>query len=323
MKAAHRVAAVALSILLVAAAASAQNRVRVINNRSPILSSDLVTPVTYVDASAELILVSEQGDWIEVLLPGLNPRRETGFIARANIGPLRATPNSRSGTAPSQPAATDTEPVPRQSTPESVRRPSGTRSPSTRPVSFLGTGLRGFASVGAGSFLAHESFDAVLGSSKIRGPWVGGGAQFQSSRGLFFEGEIQFFRRTGQRVFVNGATVFDLGIPDTLTLMPINGTVGYRFRGRTIAPFIGGGVGQYLFSEKTPFDEPSEHAWQRANSFHVLGGVEFHAAHRVGVAVEGRYTRVPNALKDGVTTIFDEADLGGFQFGAKVLVGRR
>jgi hypothetical protein len=189
-------------------------------------------------------------------------------------------------------------------------------------VSLLGAGLRGFANIGAGSFLAHQSLDAVLGSSKIRGPWFGAGAQFQSGHGPFFQGELQFFRRTGQRVFVNGDTVFDLGIPDTLTIMPITATIGYRFRGRTIGPFIGGGFGQYLFSEKTPFDESADHAWQRANSFHALGGVEFHAGRGVGVAVEARYTRVPDALKDGVATIFNEADLGGFQVGAKVIVGR-
>jgi hypothetical protein len=38
--------------------------------------------------------------------------------------------------------------------------------------------------------------------------------------------------------------------------------------------------------------------------------------------VQARYTRVPDALTDGVATVFKEADLGGFQLGAKVLVGR-
>jgi opacity protein-like surface antigen len=123
-------------------------------------------------------------------------------------------------------------------------------------------------------------------------------------------------------VFVNGNQVFDLGIKDTLTILPVIGTIGYRFRGRTIGPFIGGGFGQYLFSEKTPFDDGSEHKWQKANSFHVLGGVELHATQGVGVAVQARYTRVPDALTNGVAALFNEGDLGGFQIGAKILVGR-
>jgi len=174
--------------------------------------------------------------------------------------------------------------------------------------------------VGAGSFLAHQSFDAVLGSSKVRGPWFGAGAQFQSRHGPFVEGEVAFFRHTGQRVFVNGDQVFDLGIKDTLTLLPVTATVGYRFRGRTIGPFISGGYGQYLFSEKTPFDDGSEHKWQKANSYHALGGVEWRSSSRVGVALEVLYTRVPSALSDGASAAFGETDLGGIQVRFKVLM---
>jgi len=72
---------------------------------------------------------------------------------------------------------------------------------------------------------------------------------------MFVEGGIDMFRRTGQRVFVVGDTVFDLGVKDTLTLLPVSATIGYRFKGRTAAPFVGGGIGQYLSQEKAPFDE--------------------------------------------------------------------
>src|SRR5262245_19159979 len=328
MSTAHRTITLSFFLLLLSASAWSQERMRVIGNRSPILAHDFVTTLTYVDAGSELIVVGEQGNWVEVVLPGLNPRRDTGFIARTNIGPLRGATVRRAPDAPpiAEPPPPTPPPVSQQPTPT----PESARSSQQRAVaaatetriSLLGTGLRGFAKVGIGSFLAHQSFDAVLGSSKIRGPWFGGGAQYQFRQGLFVEGEIAFFRQTGEHVFVNGDTIFKLGIPDTLTLLPVSATAGYRFHGRTVAPFVGGGIGQYVFSEKTPFDESAEHAWERANSYHVLGGVEFHAARGVGVAVQARYTRVPDALTGGVATVFNEDDLGGFQVAAKLLVGR-
>jgi len=52
--------------------------------------------------------------------------------------------------------------------------------------------------------MAHNSFDAVFGSApipgNIRGQWFGGGAQFKSKRGVFFERSAAFFRQTGERV---------------------------------------------------------------------------------------------------------------------------
>src|SRR5204863_2788877 len=113
----------AIVCLTMTAAAQGQ-RVRVLNNRSPIVASDLLTPVTYVDAGAELIRVSEQGNWVEVVLPGLNPRRETGFIARANLtggipAPRTAAPPPATPESPAAPQ----RPIP---APEPVRRPPAT-----------------------------------------------------------------------------------------------------------------------------------------------------------------------------------------------------
>ena len=329
MRTCHRAIVLGFLLSLLSASAWSQERMRVLS-RTPILAHDFVTTITYIDAGAELIVVREQGNWVEVVLPGLNPRRETGFIARANVGPLRGAPVRRAEESPPRtepsPTTPTTPPVsqPSPTAPESIRPAPPQASPAITetPPSLLGTGLRGFAKIGVGSFLARQSFDAVLGVSKIRGPWFGAGAQYQFGQGLFVEGEIAFFRKTGERVFVSGDSIFKLGVKDTLTLLPVSASVGYRFPGRTVAPFVGGGIGQYVFSERTPFDESDEHGWERANAFHVLGGVEFHAARGVGVAVQARYTRVPDALTGGVATIFNEDDLGGFQVAAKLLIGR-
>jgi hypothetical protein len=202
---------------------------------------------------------------------------------------------------------------------------SSTTQSRSATKSGLGSGLRGFGQIAVGSFFASQSFDAVLGSAPlpghIRAPWWGGGAQFQFRGGAFFEGGVGFFRQTGQRVFVDGGTVFQLGIPDTVTVMPVMATIGYRFRGRSVAPFIGGGAGQYLYAEKTPFDQSAEFAWHHAASVDGLGGVEFRAAHNIAIAVQGQYTRVPRALAGGTASTFKESDLGGIQLGVKVLLG--
>jgi len=305
--------------------AVAQGRVQVIKNRSSIVAANFVTVIATVDAGVELQEIRQQGNWIEILLPGLNPRRSTGFIARVNVKPVGAA--STPGATSNAPGAAAESPAIREAPPQSGTPPE---SPGDRPgavtQSHLTSGLRGFGHIGAGAFLARQSFDAVLGSAPIlghlRGPWLGGGAQFQSRGGMFFEGGISFFRQTGQRVFVDGDTVFELGIPDTLTIMPVTATAGYRFKGRTAAPFIGGGMGQYLFSEATPFDESSDRSWQRANSLHMLGGVEFHVARGLSIAMQGQYTRTPHALKGALGTVLGESDLGGVQFAAKILIGR-
>src|SRR5262245_40520080 len=96
----HRAIVLGLLLSLLSASAWSQERMRVIGNRSPILAHDFVTTLTYVEAGAELIVVGEQGNWVEVVLPGLNPRRETGFIARSNTGPLRGAPVRRAPVAP-------------------------------------------------------------------------------------------------------------------------------------------------------------------------------------------------------------------------------
>ena len=53
--------------------------------------------------------------------------------------------------------------------------------------------------------------------------------------------------------------MFRLGIPNTITVRPLLFTAGYRFRssGRMI-PFVGGGVGIFQLTERTPFSDEAE-----------------------------------------------------------------
>ena len=58
----------------------------------------------------------------------------------------------------------------------------------------------------------------------------GGGVQVRLRNGAFFEGSLDQFRKTAERVFVYDDTVFRLGIPNTITVRPLLFTAGYRFR---------------------------------------------------------------------------------------------
>jgi hypothetical protein len=152
-------------------------------------------------------------------------------------------------------------------------------------------------------------------------------------RNLFFAVDFSQFEETGERVFVNGDDVFKLGIPNTLTLRPLEFTVGYRYpvvvrdedgRQRTspFVPYGGGGIGVVRFEETSAFADPGEDVDERFTSYHVLGGVEVPIWRGVGVAIEGHYRWVPDGLgAGGVSQAFNETDLGGATFRVKVGFG--
>jgi len=106
-------------------------------------------------------------------------------------------------------------------------------------------------------------------------------------------------------------------------VIPIAATVGYRHRARTMAPYVGAGVGVYLFKETSDFADPSENASERFRSYHAVGGVEFLTGRSVRAAIEVQYTTVPDALgASGASAAFDEHNLGGVQVRVKILAGR-
>ena len=73
--------------------------------------------------------------------------------------------------------------------------------------------LRGFGDVGATTFTAEQSFDAILGSAErhgVRRRRRGRAAAAASSSNV----RASRFRETGQRVFLFEGEQFDLGIPD-------------------------------------------------------------------------------------------------------------
>jgi opacity protein-like surface antigen len=185
-----------------------------------------------------------------------------------------------------------------------------------------------FAEFGSLSFAASRSFDAVLGSSS--GRVLGGGGEMTfvrgRLRGVFVRVDASRFRETGERVFVSQGQVFELGIPLTVTVTPIELTGGYRFTFRSrggepfpLVPYAGLGIGTVQYQEESSFAEAGDDVDERFTSYHVLGGVDVPIWRWLAVGVEGHYRWVPDGLgASGVSREFNETNLGGATIRAKV-----
>jgi opacity protein-like surface antigen len=178
---------------------------------------------------------------------------------------------------------------------------------------------------GLGLFAAAESFEAVLGSRS--GAMFGAGGEARWRGGLFAGARVSRFQESGTRVFVHQGEVFDLRIPSTVTIIPIEVVAGYRFvprRGRLV-PYAGGGVGWHRYEERGDFAGSGENVRDTFTGYHVLGGVEWRTSRLIGVAGEAQWTTVPDALgqhPDSVSAAFGEKDLGGAGFRVRVIIGR-
>lgn len=287
----------------------AQSKGIVIADRAVIWRSDASIAVAVVNVGTVLELTGRSERWYEVIIPeSLGGRGDRGLIAVSQVKLLEGSnrPPARALRG-SPPPAQNPRPAP------PARQPA---------VSAPTVALRGFGQVGLIGFTARQSFEAVLGEAY--GPTLGGGVQLRFRPGLYVQGSIERFRKTGQRVFVFEDTTFPLGIPNTITIQPITVTTGYRFPVRgSILPYIGGGIGTYLLKEASPYDEPDERVDERHASYQAHGGVEFRAHRWLAPAVEAQYTTVPDALgTNGASAAFEEHDLGGWQVQVKVLIGR-
>ena len=186
-------------------------------------------------------------------------------------------------------------------------------------------GVRGFGDVGDTRFAAAQSFDAVLGTHS--GIVFGGGVETVLPSGIFVSLRASRFQKDGTRVFVLNDEVFDLGIPTTVRVTPIQVTGGYRFNvgRRHITPYLGGGAGWFRYSETSEFADTSDDVAETFTGYHLLGGAEWRMSHIIGVAGEAEWSTVRDALGQnpgGVSSAFDETDLGGVTFRVKVVVGR-
>ncbi len=194
--------------------------------------------------------------------------------------------------------------------------------------------FRGFGDVGVTVFSATQSFKAILG--RPAGPLFGGGLELGLPKHLFLSVGASRFRRTGHRVFAFQGKVFDLNEPATITITPLEITAGYRYTGpaqpatRTAAhakliPYVGGGVGWHKYTETSAHSTDADDAHATFTGYQVVGGLEMPLQKWMALAAEAQFASVPNALgqdPNGVSSVYNEHDLGGFTVRVKVVVGR-
>ena len=298
-------AAFAVAILFavsVSAAAQTQTQVRVVRDQAIIWRREARIPITTVKAGTMLDVVGREDEWYIVRVPPESGGTgETGMIAASQVE--------------SAPGTSSRINAPRGQTMQRTAAQRPVITPS-RPVEIFG-----FGQVALTTWLAHDAFNAVLGHSIA--PLFGGGVEVHLRDRVFIEGGVEWFQQTGQRVFVSDGQVFKLGIRDTVRVIPVTFTAGYRHRLRTMTPYVGGGVGTYMYKETSDFSDSSENVSQNFVSYHALAGVELSTHGIWRTALEVQYTTVPNALgPSGAGAAFGESNLGGVQFRFKVMAGR-
>jgi opacity protein-like surface antigen len=182
--------------------------------------------------------------------------------------------------------------------------------------------IRGFGDVGATTFTAEQSFNAILGSKG--GPVFGGGVE-AVERHIFLNVRASRFRKTGQRVFLFEGEQFDLGIPTRITVTPVELTGGYRFPFWTrVVPYAGAGVGWHHFRETSEFAADDENVDDRFTGYHILGGAEVGLWRWLALGGELQWATVPDAIgsdPNSVSHEFNESDLGGVTVRFKLIVG--
>ena len=271
-------------ILLGASSALAQTHVRVNVNQSTIWAHDFRSAADVVAAGTTLRVVGQRQDWYEVVLPGhdAESRPPTGFIFKSAVDASTAR----------------------------------TASPPRRPA----IGFAGFGQFGYTRLAAQKTAQAIFGQPG--GAVLGGGAEVRFAGKGFLNASVERFRKTGQRVIVVDREVFRLGIADTVTLLPLKATAGWRSSRERFAPYAGAGVGTILYDERSDFADAAENVSRRFGSYHVLGGIEVRNDW-VATAFEVEYSRVPHATGTaGALAAFEETNLGGIIGRIKVIVGR-
>ena len=301
-------AGLVLGVLLGSASpAFAQSQGVVTVDRAIIWRTDGAVPATTVRAGTMLDVTARSDRWYEVIIPeNLGGRGERGLIS---IAQLKLEPGT-----PAPPVR------PLRGEQADRGQPSAARDAQPRAPSGVTGGV--FLQVGLAQVEARQSFTAVFGES--RGPTFGGGLHVRFRNGFYIAGSFERFQKTGERVFVSGGTVLPLGIPDTLTVVPMTVTAGYRLFPRAlVVPYVGAGIGAHGVRETTPFHEEDEVPWEWHDSYRAVGGVEVRANRWLTTAVEGQFTKVRDALGSaGISRDFSEHDLGGFALQFKVLLGR-
>lgn len=202
-----------------------------------------------------------------------------------------------------------------------TRRPS---VPAVPPPPAPAFAARVFAEGGVDKFAASRSFNAIFG--KDSGAIYGGGGEVVLFGRWFARVNLWRFKAEGERAVRLENQTFHLGIPLTVTILPVEISGGYRLplgRSRSFIAYFGGGVSSHGYKETSSFSTGEENLNERFTGYQLLGGLEYRLHRVVGLAGEVQYTKVPDAIgAGGLSAEFDENDLGGVIVRARVLFGR-
>jgi outer membrane protein with beta-barrel domain len=190
---------------------------------------------------------------------------------------------------------------------------------STPPAKGPSIGFRAYGVVDANQMAASESFKALFGSAQTTG--AGGGAEIDVWKHLFLRIAATRTTRSGSRVFVDNGTVYDLHIPFSVTMTPIEAGGGWRFAsGGRLAPYIGGAFVSLAYEQVSDFAQASENVNERYTGGAAFGGVDVTIWKGLFVGGEAQYRHisVPD-VSASVMHEFAETDLGGFT--ARIRIG--
>lgn len=200
-----------------------------------------------------------------------------------------------------------------------ARQPA--RTTRRAPAYPRGLQVRGFGVVAQNWLAAGSTFQAVLGSSQATE--FGGGLSVTEGS-FFLDVSARRFAGDGERVFVQNGQVYPLGIDTSVTMTPLDVTLGYRFRPiARLRPYLGAGYTRLRYEESADFAASGDDVSESFNGFHVLGGGEWRLARLFGLAAEVAWTRIGNAIGEaGASKAFGEDDLGGTSVRLKLVIGR-
>jgi hypothetical protein len=176
--------------------------------------------------------------------------------------------------------------------------------------------------VAAGStwLTAADSFDAVAGTTRTSN--IGGGAAVTLWKDAFVDVALHRLSVDGERVFVDQGTVYRLGIPLQITMIPFDVAAGWRWRGR-ISPYGAAGISRISYTERADFAGEGDDVESSGVGPLVLVGVDLRVTRLLHVGAEARYRHVNGPLgQAGVSAVFGERSIGGFASSVRVSVGR-
>jgi len=184
-------------------------------------------------------------------------------------------------------------------------------------------GVRGFFAADFDAMRASNSFKTVLDTSTLKA--FGGGVDVLNVwKQLFVHVALTHASKDGERAVVFNGQAIKVGIPITVSMMPVEVGAGWRFASprAKVAPYAGGGALMMKYSDGSPFATSGDDVDLSKTGYFVLGGVDYSVMRHVVVGGEVQFRSVPGAIGTaGVSKDYNEKDLGAVA--ARLLVGVR